>query len=563
MGSIFVLFIFLLMIWNSGGEAWGPSTDRDQFMEQVLEERAKGAKKGTTPSPTFSPTMRTTSSPTVNFADPAPTPDNSQGGDGGGIDNPQQPIGRETVPPTDRPQPSPTIITDPVSETTSPPTSSPILAPVENTTTPPDAQPAGITPTPSISPPQLPSQPSLCNLPNGTAFFQALGHPFTSTELFGEPTSDQCRALQRVAEQEGYQTFGFEQVMRYWVLYCIYFATSSSTNDSVLVERQESTGTTTKTTTWTVTTGWEATNLDPCNKWYGIVCDFNGIVTEIRLSRNGLSGTFPSEIVYLSSDGAQATGAGSLQRLELFDNPSLTNDDVSWIAELGSSLKVLNYGSTSFKGPLPKLPPGIEEFDCSYTLQYGAIPESIFVGLNNLRLLNMDGNKVDAAIPTTMATLPSLQFFYIREAGVKGDLTYMKGMPSIVEHLVDGNPELTGPIPSFIGELQTLKSFSATDCGLTGTLPSELANLSGLTQLWLYGNRLTGQIPSEYAQISGLRILALEDTDITGNVPIEICLRRFEGALTTMSTDCAGGEVECSDFFPDCCTCCGRPFCGT
>jgi hypothetical protein len=189
-------------------------------------------------------------------------------------------------------------------------------------------------------------------------------------------------------------------------------------------------------------------------------------VTEVRLSRNGLSGTFPSEITYLSSDGVQATGAGNLQRLEVFDNQDLTNDDVSWIAELGSSLKVLNYGSTKFKGPLPTLPPGIEEFDCSYTLQSGAIPESAFVGLNNLRLLVLDGNKMDGAIPTNMASLPNLQFFYVREAGVKGDLTYMQGMPAIVEHLVDGNPDLTGPIPSFIGELQTLKSFSATDCGL-------------------------------------------------------------------------------------------------
>ncbi len=63
--------------------------------------------------------------------------------------------------------------------------------------------------------------------------------------------------------------------------------------------------------------------------------------------------------------------------------------------------------------------------------------------------------------------------------------------------------------------------------------------------------------------MSDLRILALEDTDITGNVPIDICLRRFEGSLVTMSADCDTGEVECSEFFPDCCTCCGRSFCGT
>ena len=83
-----------------------------------------------------------------------------------------------------------------------------------------------------------------------------------------------------------------------------------------------------------------------------------------------------------------------------------------------------------------------------------------------------------------------------------------------------------------------------------------------MVQLWLYGNALTGSIPSQYAQMTGLRILALEDTKLTGVVPIELCLRRYSGALTAMSTDCAD-EVQCTTFFPDCCTCCGREECAT
>lgn len=95
-----------------------------------------------------------------------------------------------------------------------------------------------------------------------------------------------------------------------------------------------------------------------------------------------------------------------------------------------------------------------------------------------------------------------------------------------------------------------------------GSLPTELGDLTGLAQLWLYGNALTGQIPSQYARMTGLRILALEDTALTGVVPIDICLHRYNGALTTMSTDCLN-KVQCMTFFPDCCTCCGRAECGT
>lgn len=96
----------------------------------------------------------------------------------------------------------------------------------------------------------------------------------------------------------------------------------------------------------------------------------------------------------------------------------------------------------------------------------------------------------------------------------------------------------------------------------TGTLPTELGDLSSMVQLWLYGNALTGPIPSQYARMTALRILALEDTELTGVVPIDLCLQRYNGALTTLSTDCVE-EVQCTTFFPDCCTCCDRSGCAT
>ena len=83
-----------------------------------------------------------------------------------------------------------------------------------------------------------------------------------------------------------------------------------------------------------------------------------------------------------------------------------------------------------------------------------------------------------------------------------------------------------------------------------------------MVQIWLYGNSLTGQIPSEYAQMSELRILALEGNDLTGDVPIEICLDRFNGRLATLSADCQS-QVDCTLYFPTCCTCCGTTYCGT
>jgi hypothetical protein len=375
---------------------------------------------------TANPTFRPTLSPAFR---PSPKPtSNSLDRDPGGTGDPGEPI----------------AITDLPSPVTDQPFEKPSLAPME--------------PAPPITAPQQsPGRP--CDDEILAALWEGLGLPFTSEEAFADPNSYRCRALQRVVEQEGYQGFDLAKTIQYWVLYCIYIATISPSSDSIQVERQQS--------TWENNSGWTETNFDPCDGWYGVKCDKEGRVNEILLQRNGLSGTFPGEVSYLTSVGPRATGAGDLERLDLFNNGFLTNNvDDSWISELGPNLRVLNYGSTSFKGPIPPLPSGIVEFDCSYTLHSGEIPGSVFGGLDNLKLLIMDGNNFNSAVPSTIKTLPNLEFFYIREAGLQGDLSYMEGMPSIIEHLVDGNAGLTGPVYSFLGGLETLRSFSASDCGL-------------------------------------------------------------------------------------------------
>ena len=319
---------------------------------------------------------------------------------------------------------------------------------------------------PEVSSPPTPisqGNPILsCNVTEMLTFWKHLGAPFAADGVFANPAFYQCQAFGRITKQKDYTTFDLAKAVKYWVLNCIYFATNVPSNGTVQQTKQGSTS-----TTWINTQGWEASNLGPCDGWYGISCDANGRITEIRLQRNGLSGTFPPEVRYLASDGPYATGAGKLQRLEIFKNEYLTNRVADpWISELGSNLTVLNYGSTSFRGTIPKLPPGISEFDCSYTLYSGVIPEDVFRGLDKLRFLVLDGNNFDSVVPSSISALPNLELFYIREAGVRGDLSYMEGMPSIIEHLVDGNKQLSGPMYSFMGELATLKSFSATNCGL-------------------------------------------------------------------------------------------------
>jgi len=396
-------------------------------------------------------------------------------------------------PVTDSPTKTPTLVPTeeiPMTETPQTTTPGPVLlptmAPVPDVgqSNPPSA--ASIpteTSEPTISaptdiPPTTDDVPSSerCEFQGLDVFWTGLGESVSSDAAFRDPTSYQCRALQRLTEQVGYQDFSFSTMMQYWVLYCIYFATNRASLVSSERQLVEESG-----DTWVQKEGWEETTVDPCAGWHGVVCDRFSRVTDIDLSRNSLQGIFPPEIRYLSMDGVYATGAGQLQTLRISNNEFLTNrkedDDevLTWISELGSGLRVLNYGSTGFRGPLPQLPLGIEEFDCSYALHSGVIPDSLFVDLNDLTILIMDGNNFVSSIPTSIATLPKLQYFYIRDAGLTGDLSYLYegGMPSLVEHLVDGNRGLSGSIPSSLGSIKTLRSFSAADCSLVRPIDSE------------------------------------------------------------------------------------------
>ena len=79
--------------------------------------------------------------------------------------------------------------------------------------------------------------------------------------------------------------------------------------------------------------------------------------------------------------------------------------------------------------------------------------------------------------------------------------------------------DLTGAIPSELGNLAELVSLDLSGNGLTGAIPSELGNLAELEWLYLYDNGLTDMIPAKLGQLAELRALWLESNNLTGPIP--------------------------------------------
>ncbi len=220
---------------------------------------------------------------------------------------------------------------------------------------------------------------------------------------------------------------------------------------------------------------------------------------------------------------------------------------------------------TSFGGNLGKLPPNLVEFDCSYTLMSGGLIDDVFTGLNRLKYASLDGNFFNATVPKVLGQLPALEYLYIADSAIRGDLSYMKGgMPKIVEHWIDSNPLLIGTIPVEVNRLSTLRSLSLSYNGLSGSIPKQFGALSNLQYLWLIENSLSGSIPTELGQLRRLNTLQLEGNQLTGTMPSQVCANYDGGVfqpLKAVGADCSshsGGSVQCS-----CCTCCSYSDCNS
>ena len=93
------------------------------------------------------------------------------------------------------------------------------------------------------------------------------------------------------------------------------------------------------------------------------------------------------------------------------------------------------------------------------------------------------------------------------------------GNLSNLEYLGLNSNQLTGPMPPELGDLNNLRWLHLSQNQLTGGIPTELGNPSSLEYLFLDVNQLTGGIPTELGNLSNLEWLDLNRNQLTGSIP--------------------------------------------
>lgn len=97
----------------------------------------------------------------------------------------------------------------------------------------------------------------------------------------------------------------------------------------------------------------------------------------------------------------------------------------------------------------------IVEYDCSSTLYFGELKGEIFTNLLKLQYLVIGDNfYTNSTVPTQIANLPDLQYLYLHNCGLKGNIEFVMNLTKIKEFWIDMNPNITGTIPTEISQLQ-------------------------------------------------------------------------------------------------------------
>ncbi len=132
--------------------------------------------------------------------------------------------------------------------------------------------------------------------------------------------------------------------------------------------------------------------------------------------------------------------------------------------------------------------------------------------------LTLNANNLSGSLPTQIGDLDMLNTFSLYNNQLTGVIPTEIGNLTNLTVLEMDNNQLSGDIPTSLGNLTQLTELSFWDNQLTGTLPVEISNCTQLTSLVFEDNLLTGSIPTAYENLTNIKYFWLNGNQLTGDI---------------------------------------------
>ncbi len=294
---------------------------------------------------------------------------------------------------------------------------------------------------------------------------------------------------------------------------------------------------------WTNNENWLSSL--PVREWYGVATDDHERVIGLDLKNNNLTGQLPPELAELIH----------VRRLILTGNPELAGPIPPALITL--ALQELHTDETGLCAPsdvvfqswLDAIPDANavncinnpDEISALVTFYHHTngpnwtnrtnwlsnAPLGTWYGVEtdgtgSVIEVTLTNNNISGIIPSEIGNLGNLQILRLDRNDLYGSIPAELGQLKSVWFLSMSGNRLSGFIPPELGEMTSLSGLSLGRNRLTGPIPAELGQLDRLRNLSLGSNRLSGTIPAELERLKNLDSLELSRNSLSGPIPSEL-----------------------------------------